>query len=144
MDFLKKIATVCRSHYEKMLLSLVLLGLAGAVVYLSKIKSDEDDKIKEFLKVVVQKKVAGVKPVDLSANDAALRLMTNPPALNFSLPHHLFNPVKWQRRPPPDNTLIKLVTGDEVGWGKMTITRITPLNFIINLDRVPTPGSYYI
>jgi len=145
MDFLKKIANACRSHYEKILLSLVLLGLAGAVVYLSKIKADEEDKIKEFLgKVVGTKKVAGVKPVDLSANDAALRLMTNPPALYFSLPHHLFNPVKWQRRPPPDNTLIKLVTGDEVGWGKMTITRITPLNFIINLDRVPTPGSYYL
>jgi len=145
MDFLKKITDACRSHYEKLLLSLVLLGLAGAVVYLSKIKSDEDNKIKDFLgKVVGTKKVAGVKPVDLSVNDAALRLITNPPALNFSLPHHLFNPVKWQRRPPPDNTLIKLVTGDEVGWGKMTITRITPLNFMINLERVPTPGSFYI
>src|ERR1041385_6311893 len=145
MDFLKKITDACRSHYEKLLLSLVLLGLAGAVVYLSKIKSDEDEKIKEFLRQGVgTKKVAGVNPVDLSANDAALRLITNPPPLNFSLPHHLFNPVKWQRRPPPDTTLIKLVTGYEVGWGKMSVTRITPLNFIIALQRVPTPGSYYI
>src|SRR5437879_13561459 len=99
MDFLKKITDACRLHYEKILLTVVLLGLGGAVVYLSKIKADEDDKIKEFLRQVVGKnKVASVKPVDLSANDAALRLITNPPPWNCSMPHHLFNPVKWQRR----------------------------------------------
>ena len=145
MDFLKKIGDACRLHYEKILLSLVLIGLATAVLYLNKTKEDEETKIQNFLKEVGKRSVAQVKPSDLSANDAALKVITNPPPLNFSLPHHLFNPVKWQRPPPPNQqTLIKLVTGDEVGWGKMTITRIQPLNFIINLERIPTPGSYYI
>jgi len=145
MDFLKKIGDACRLHYEKFLLSLVLLGLATAVLYLNKTKEDEDIKIKNFLTRVRTTKVAPLKPVDLSANDAALAVITNPPALNLSLPHHLFNPVKWQRPPPPNQqTLIKLVTGDEVGWAKMAVSRILPLNFIINLERVPTPGSFYI
>ena len=144
MDLLRKIADACRLHYEKFLLSLVLLGLAAAVLYLNKTKSDEERTIDIFLKDVQRKSGSPVKAVDLSANDAALKIITNPPPLNFSLPHHLFNPVKWQRRPPPDYTLIKLVTGDEVGWAKMIISKITPLNFVINLERVAQPGSYYI
>jgi len=144
MDFLKKLGDIGRLHYEKLLLTLVFLLLAGAVLYLNNLKSDEEIKIKEFLRNVEKSKPSPVKSVDLSANDAALKIITNPPSLNFSLPHHLFNPVKWQRRPAPDNTLFKLVTGDEVGWAKMTITRLNPLNFIIDFERVPTPGSYYV
>ena len=142
MDFLTKIAQACRSHYEKFLLTFVFLCLAGAVLYLSKAKEDEDTKLQAFLKVVGKKSGSPVKPVDLSAFSAAVKLLTNPPPLNFSLPHHLFNPVKWQIR--PDGQPIKVVTGDEVGWAKMSITRLSPLNFTINLERIPSPGSYYI
>lgn len=145
MDSLKKIGGICRLHYEKILLTLVLLGLAGAVVYLYNTKESEDKKIRDFLADVSRKGNSPVKPVDTAANDAALKLISNPPTLNFSLPHHLFNPVKWQRRPPPDaSDLIKMVTGKEVGWPKMVVSQITPLNFIINLERVPTPGSFYL
>src|SRR6266849_2569449 len=133
MDFLKKIKEVCRLHYEKILLILVLLGLAAAVLYLSKAKESEEETIQNFLRGVEKTSVSKVKAVDLSANDAAVRLITNPPPLNFSLPHHLFNPVKWVRRPPPDNTLLKIGKGDEIGFPKMTITKTTPLNFIISL-----------
>src|SRR5690242_4300727 len=118
MDLLKKIIDACKLHYEKILLCLVLLGLACAVVYLNKTKEDEEIKIKEFFTGVERKKTTPIKPVDLSANDAALKLLTNPPPLKFSLPHHLFNPVRWQRRPPPDNSFVKVATGDEVGWPK--------------------------
>jgi hypothetical protein len=144
MDFLKKLADIGRRHYEKLLLCLVLLLLAAAVLYLNNLKETEEKKIKEYIENIKAKKGSPVKPIDISANDAALKIITNPPPLNFSLPHHLFNPVKWQRRPPPDGTLIKLVTGDEVGLAKMTILRINPLNFIIELERIPSPGSYYI
>ena len=141
MDFLKKISEACRLHYEKILLTLVLLGLAGAVVYLNKTKDDEEKKIKAFSTDIKRRTPAPVKPVDLSGNEAALKLINNPPPLNFSRPHHLFNPVKWQRR--PDDTLVKLETGNEVGWPKMIVTRITNLNFIINLDRVVNPGQFW-
>src|SRR2546421_4367699 len=144
MDFLKKIGDACRHHYEKFLLTFVLLGLAAAVLYLNKTKADEEDKIKQFLKDVGRRNQIPLKPVDTSANDAARKLITSPPPLTFSLPHHLFNPVKWQRRPPPEIDLIKMVTGNEVGWPKMTVTQITPLNFIINLERVVNPGQYYL
>src|ERR1700704_3793621 len=108
MDFLKKISAACRLHYEKIVLTLVLLGLAGAVVYLNNTKAEEEKKIKDFLTDVGRKSPTPVKPADTSANEAALKLIASPPGLNFSLPHHLCNPVRWQRRPPPDNDLIKM------------------------------------
>ena len=144
MDFLKKIKEVCRLHYEKILLILVLLGLAAAVLYLSKAKESEEETIQNFLRGVEKTSVSKVKAVDLSANDAAVKLITNPPPLNFSLPHHLFNPVKWQRRPLPDNSLLKIATGEEVGIHKLAIAKTTPLNFMISLERIPSPGSYYL
>jgi hypothetical protein len=143
MDFLKKIKDACRLHYEKILLIVVLLGLAAAVLYLSKAKESEEETIQSFLQGLDKTSGSKVKAVDLSANDAAVRLITNPPPLNFSLPHHLFNPVKWQRHPPPNNSLLKIGTGDEIGFKKLTIAKLTPLHFIINLERVPSPGSYY-
>src|SRR5437667_292521 len=50
MDFLKKIGDACRLHYEKILLSLVLIGLATAVLYLNKTKEDEETKIQNCQK----------------------------------------------------------------------------------------------
>jgi len=124
MDFLKKISDACRLHYEKFLLTLVLLVLAAAVVYLNKTKTDEEDKLREFSKGVESRKKTPLKLVETAANDAARKLITSPPSLNFSLPHHLFNPVKWQRRPPPETDLIKMGTGKEMGWPKMTGSHI--------------------
>jgi hypothetical protein len=50
----------------------------------------------------------------------------------------VFNPVKWQRR--PDGTLLKIQTGREVGPEAMSIAKVTPLYFIISLDKVANPG----
>src|SRR5438309_6644782 len=124
MDFFKKIGATCRLHYEKLILILVLLGLFGAVVYLSQTKANEEQKIKDFEQHVTHRAPSPVKSVDTSANEAALKLIASPPGLNFSLPHHLFNPVKWQRRPPPETDLVKLETGKEVGWPKMVVSNI--------------------
>lgn len=141
MDFVKKITDACRAHYEKLVLTLVLLGLAGAVVYLNSTKAEEEKKIKDFLADVGRKSHTAVKPADTSANEAALKLIASPPGLNFSLPHHLLNPVRWQRR--PDGELIKMAKGDEVGWPKMIVSQVTNLNFVISLERTVNPGQYY-
>ncbi len=141
MDFIKKIGDACRLHYEKLLLTLVLLVLAAAVLYLNQTKSDEEKRIEEFKRGIGRKQIP-LKPVDIAANDAARKLITSPPSLNFSLPHHLLNPVKWQRR--PDGELIKMSTGKETGWPKMIVSQITPLNYIINLERIVNPGQYYL
>jgi hypothetical protein len=133
-----RILQVFKLHYEKIILSFVLAGLAAAVWFLYEASMNEEETNRSYITGVGSRKVKGVKPVDLSASQNALKSAQSPPALILSGPHNLFNPVKWQRR--PDGTLIKIQTGKEVGPDAMLITRITPLYYIIALDRVSSGG----
>jgi hypothetical protein len=141
MDKLKKIAGICKQHYEKILLSVVLLVLAVAVYFLWEAKQEEEKRNSEVVMDFGKRKVEGISPVDLTSFNALVQSAANPPSLNFGLPHNLFNPVKWQRQPNGD--LLKIQTGKEVGPSRMVATRISPLKLIIALDRVASPGSYY-
>ncbi len=142
MEQLKQFIHGCRQHYEKILLSLVLLGLAGAIWILYSKAKDEDQKLKQSVGQVVSQKGREVPQLDLSRNTAVLQLAENPPALSFSAPHNLLNPVKWQQR--ADGTRIKIETGREVGIDQLLITNVEPLYFVVSLDRIPAPGSYFI
>jgi len=141
MDYLRKIAQGCRNHYEKIILTLVLLGLAAAVYYLDSESKAEKQKIEDFKKTVETRGKSVIKMIDLSEYDLAMKMAANPPALNFSLPHNLFNPVKWQRA--ANNELVKVEKGTEVGWPQMAVTRISPLNFSISLFKAPSPGGAF-
>jgi hypothetical protein len=142
MDQLKKLIQVCKLHYEKIILSVVLLVLALAVFILWSAKNAEAEKNQKVVVEVGKKKVAGIAPVDLSTFNKTLEAAANPLSLNFGLPHNLFNPVKWQRQ--PNGELLKIQTGKEVGPDRMVATRISPLKLTIALDRVASAGSYYL
>jgi hypothetical protein len=141
MDKLKKIALICKQHYEKILLSVVLLVLAVAVYFLWEAKQEEEKRNSEVVMEFVRSKVGGIPPVDLSGFDGLLKTAASPAELNFGLPHNLFNPVKWQRQ--PNGELLKIQTGKEVGPSRMVATKISPLKLIIALDRIASPGAYY-
>ena len=142
MESLQKIVEVFKLHYEKIILSLVLAGLAGAVWFLYQEGMKEEESNANFVTNVGHRKVKGLAPVDLSSYQNAFKLAQSPPPLILAGGHNVFNPVKWQRR--PDGTLIKIQTGKEVGPEAMTIGKITPLYFIISLDRVANAGGYMI
>src|SRR5262245_7011776 len=97
MDFLKK-------NYEKVLLSVVLLGLVVAVGYLPFKISSEKDKL-EAMRVSLAPKAKPLPPLDLSTQEVTLKLMADPPVVNFSDPNRLFNPMLWQKA--ADGHLIK-------------------------------------
>jgi len=138
MASLSKITETFKLHYEKIVLSLVLAGLAAAVWFLYQESAKEEESASNFVQGVGTRKVKTVKPVDLSGYQNALKLVQSPPPLILSGGHNVFNPVKWQKR--PDGTMIKIQTGKEVGPDAMMISKITPLYFIISLDRVANPG----
>src|SRR2546425_621466 len=139
MEFLRKIGQVLREHHEKIILTLVLLGLAVAVAYVYQASQSEEQKLREFTKKFEKAKVNPVKAVDLSEYEAVVQVAQKPPHLDLSAPHNLLNPVKWQRSQKGD--LIKVVTGTEV-VDKLEITRITPLNFVIAFSRPAGPGYW--
>lgn len=142
MDQLKKLIQAGKLHYEKLILSVVLLVLAVAVFLLWSAKNKEEEKNQNIVTEVGKRKVAGIAPVDLSAFNQLLAAATNQPSINFGLPHNLFNPVKWQRQPSGD--LLKIQTGKEVGPDRMVAAEIRPLKLTVSLDRIADAGSYYI
>jgi hypothetical protein len=136
MDLIRKIILGARQHYEKLILSVILLGLAGAVWYLNEASKLEEEKIQKFLQEITKRQNKPIKQLDVAEYEEALRRAQTPPVLNFALPHNLFNPVKWQRR--PNGELLKVQTGDEVGWPQMAISKVTALKLTISMMKTST------
>jgi hypothetical protein len=131
MDFLKK-------HYEKVVLGVILLGLALAVGFLPfKIASD-----KQALEDATQRRIPkSVKPLtnlDLVPAEETLKRMATPVSLDLSGGNRLFNPVPWQQA--ADKHLIKVEAGN-IGPQALVITRLTPLYTIFSLDKVVDLGT---
>jgi hypothetical protein len=141
MDSLKKILELCKQHYEKLILILVLIILGVAVGYLYLESQKEKEKIREFFTDVGRRSNKPVPPANLTNYQTILAVAQNPPKLDLTQPHNLLNPVKWKKTPPPNERLIKEITGTE-SLDKLEILNIRPLNFTIALDRVAGPGYW--
>ncbi|MDB6040227.1 MAG: hypothetical protein JWM99_4068 [Verrucomicrobiales bacterium] len=132
MQFLKR-------HYEKIILSIVLLGLATAAALMPIKVSTERQRMEERKQEIVGAKPGMYKPVNLSTNEKILARVQSPVKVQLFGQHNLFNPVKWQRR--PDGTLIKIQRGDEIGMGAAKITAIKPLELKASFDEVTGTGD---
>src|SRR6266508_3379191 len=123
MEQLKNIGQLCRQHYEKLILSFVLILLAVAVWFLYQASQDQKKEVRQVPIGFESRKVKLVEPVSLTAVEMVMKEATNPPTLNFAGPHNLFNPVKWQQ-PRAGGPIVKVQTGTEVGASAMQIVRI--------------------
>jgi hypothetical protein len=124
MEFLK-------NHYEKVILSVVLLGLAVVVAILPmKVPSGvlEVDTTTPRNKVV---------PLDLKTNEIALLRLEKYKPLSLTGAHNLFNPVQWRRL--PDMSLMKITSENQVGPGAVRINKISPLYFILSYEGYNPP-----
>jgi hypothetical protein len=137
MDFVKK-------HYEKILLSVVLLGLVGALVFLPFLIISDQDTQRRMKEGIIRVKVAPLPALDLTRETNVSARLQSPYKLDFSTANKLFNPVQWQRA--SDNSLIKIKTGNEIGPKAVVITKITPLCLILTLDSIETNefGARYV
>jgi hypothetical protein len=136
MDFLKK-------NYEKVLLGVVLLGLAVAVVFLLLKIPSEKQKLEDMRSQLLQPKVKPLPNLDLAVPDQMLKRMAAPTMIDFSSPNKLFNPMPWQKA--VDGRLIRADTTN-VGPNAVRITKVTPLNLILTLDSVTVldTGTRYV
>lgn len=140
MESLKKLGQILRLHYEKILLSFVLLGLGVGVWYVYEASEEEQRKLKNFPDTIERKGTAGVTAINLARQQALLEMAKSPPALSFSLPHNLLNPVLWQQSASGAMTPVR--TGSEIGPNALVIANVTPLNYLIAFDRVAGTGYY--
>jgi hypothetical protein len=132
MKFLTDIPGLLKRHYEKVILALALVGLLGAVFFLNQMRNEENEKLDSYNTGIARRKPKPIDTTDMTSLSNAFVQATNGIALNFSQPHNLLNPVKWQQT--PDGSLIKVETGRETGPMALQITRISPLNLTITLD----------
>ncbi|MFZ0829358.1 MAG: hypothetical protein WAO02_18260 [Verrucomicrobiia bacterium] len=128
MDFVKK-------HYEKILLTVVLLGLVGALVFLPFMIANDQQRVRDMTSVVLSPKVAPLPALDLTRQTNAFARLQAPYNLDFSATNKLFNPLQWQKR--PDGSLIPAKTG-LIGPDAAVVAKITPLYLVITLDSVET------
>ena len=128
MEFLKK-------HYEKILLSFVLLCLAITAAWFQIKINAEKEKSQEY--IIALPKPKEVKPLDLTTNQAALQRLQNPPSIEISGAHNLFNPVTWKVK--PDGTFLKIV---REGVDALTVTNIQPLFMELAYERASGAGYW--
>jgi len=123
MEFLK-------NHYEKVVLSVVLLGLAVVVAFLpSKMPGGEEP--------AAGARGGKMKPLDLTTNEAPIKRLEQLQTVVWYGEHNLFNPVQWRRY--KDMSLQKIVNANDVGPGALRILRIAPLFFRITFEQVASP-----
>src|SRR5437879_2214482 len=136
MDFVKK-------HYEKIILGIVLVGLAVAVAFIPFKVSNEKKDLDEKRINYIPRSVKPLTNLDLSLPETALKRAAAPAAVDFSAPHRLFNPMPWQKA--ANGQLIKY-DDSHIGPKAVTITKMTPLYLIITLDNVnmTDTGARYV
>src|ERR1051325_2529801 len=133
MEFLKK-------HYEKLILSLVLLGLAGVAATLPMRVNQEKAKEEDRKNSLINPKINPFPPVNLATNQTILDKVKTPIHFDIAGKHNLFNPVPWVQK--PNGEVIKVKTGNEVGIGALEVTAINPLHQVISFDEVnPVTGA---
>ena len=125
MEFLK-------NNYEKVILSVVLLGLAVAAVLLLTWVGNEKRAVEESEQGLTQVPPKMLKPTDVSTNEAAIQRLVRPPHIQLAGEHNLFNPVQWKKL--PDGRTIAIRTGREIGPGALVVTAITPLYLKIEFE----------
>lgn len=120
MDFLKK-------HYEKIILSVVLLGMAVAAAFLPMKVSQVRADLQQVTQGIEPKKIKPIPELDMSTNAGFLQRVRNPSKLDLAATNHnLFNPIQWKRtadgRPVPS---------EQFGLSSLLLTNTTPLNLRI-------------
>ena len=128
MDFLKK-------HYEKILLSFVLLCLAITAVWFYIKINAEKERSQQY--IITLPKPKELKPLDLTTNQATLQRLQNPPTIELAGAHNLVNPVTWKVK--PDGTFLKIV---RQGVDALTVTNIKPLYMELTYERASGAGYW--
>ena len=136
MDFVKK-------HYEKILLSVVLLGLMGVLVFMLYLIPSDRQRLADIRQSIIRHAVKPLDPLDLTRETNVSARLQSPYKLDFSTTNKLFNPLPWQKR--IDGTLVPVKVG-LIGPEAVVVTKITPLCLILTLDSVETNefGARYV
>jgi hypothetical protein len=128
-----------KNHYEKILLGAVLLGLVGVLVAMWYVIEADKEKMENLRTTYFPKTPQPLPPLDLKAQDEAMKRLSQPPPLDWSTTNRLFNPVQWLvgRNGRP----VKIDNDTMFGPGAIVVTKIQPLYFTITLESAATNST---
>ena len=124
LDFIK-------AHYEKVILSVVLIGLAAAAALMPMKVSAEQEIMEQQTAGKLRPNVKELEPIILTNAIETLARVAQPSQVELSGEHNVFNPVRWQKR--PDGGIIR---GTEAGISALRVTAIEPLMMRVSFMRV--------
>jgi hypothetical protein len=134
MEFIKK-------HYEKVVLGLVVLGLAAAAALLPFIIKTKKDKLEEYRNNLTKRKVEPLPPLDMTIQDLAWKRAQDIYVLDLTTKHNTFNPVLWRK--DATGKPVKMTSADAGGLGAIEFTDIHELYLIISYAE-PTANGYFV
>ncbi len=129
MQFLK-------AHYEKIILSVVLLGLMVAAALMPMKVSAERENEENRKNVLLPKAVKPMTPIDLTTNEMSVARAAAPKRVVLQGEHNIFNPVRWQKN--QDNSIYRAF---DAGPGALQINDIRPLHLRVEFDQVAQVGA---
>ena len=129
MQFLK-------AHYEKVILSVVLLGLMVAAALMPMKVSAERENEENRKNVLLPKAVKPMNPIDLATNEQAVVRAATPQRVVLQGEHNIFNPVRWQIN--QDKSIYRAF---DAGPGALQINDIRPLHLRLEFDQVAQVGA---
>lgn len=132
MERLKQFIELLKNHYEKIILSVILLALLAAAAYLPYRVSRNRAVIREIMETGSRAPKKSPEPVELEPYKEAIQRVGKEPQLELSGEHNVFNPHLWKRS--PDGRLVKIEKGDEEGPGGLAVTAIRPLYLTITFE----------
>src|SRR5580698_6153169 len=84
-----------KNHYEKIILSLVLLGLAALLVVMWFVIAADKEKMGEMRMTYFPSKPKPLPDLDMTPEQAAIAQLQSPVTLDFNTSNKLFNPMTW-------------------------------------------------
>jgi len=135
MEFLKQ-------HYEKVVLGVVLLALAGVAIWLPmKINQDKAGVDAILQRTEVPPNVKPLPPVDLARVEQIREQAKKPPEAEFAGEHKVFNSGRWIKT--PDGALEK-VDEENTGARRVVVEAVKPLQFTVKFDRLAGSGYNFV
>lgn len=129
MEFLK-------SHYEKLILGLVLLLMAvGAVVLVLEVGTVQEE-LQKFKAMSLGNDGNPPQQENLAELIKALTQVTNPPKVEFTKVHRVFNPDSWY----VDTNGI-LIAGTNLGVDRLVVQSITPQHLKVEFDQISSANA---
>jgi hypothetical protein len=139
MEQIKKLGDIFKDHYEKIILSVVLLALLVSAVLLSLRVSENRRTIQEARDRRERVPRQQSEPVSTAEAERLLQFVARPPAFTLDPQHSLFNPHVWKRTQNGD--LLRIRTGEEEGPAGLALVETRPLLFRVSFDGVQASGD---